>query len=149
MRLVSRLAAVVAIMFVLAAVWQVVPFAQEGDATATLFLNMATDDLWTAQMIETYAGTVLGMGHPVVIFLNVRGVRLQSKTTPQPKAGLSGKTPVDMLKGLIEKGAAVHVCPTCTEQAGMSPKDWIDGVKAAGPETVKIQMDPSTKVMSY
>jgi hypothetical protein len=37
----------------------------------------------------------------------------------------------------------------CSDNAGMTPADWIDGTKPGGAETIKMQMAPATKVMSY
>ena len=115
----------------------------------TLFVNLTTDDAWTAQMAFTYADKVLDTGHPVVVFLNVRAVRLADRNIPHHRGGLSGKAPAEMLKSLMAKGATVYVCPSCTTQAGMTKADWIDGVKAGGPDTIEVQMAQTTKVMSY
>jgi predicted peroxiredoxin len=49
----------------------------------TLFLDMTSDDAWTAQMGLGYAEQVLAAGYPVVVFLNVRAVRLADRTLPQ------------------------------------------------------------------
>lgn len=114
-----------------------------------LFLNLTSDDAWTAQMAFTYAGMVLERGHPVTVFLNVRGVRLADKNVPQRRDGVTGKAPRTLLRALIDKGATVYVCAMCTKEAGMTQEDWIDGVKPGGPETIQAQMAPSTKVMSY
>jgi hypothetical protein len=37
----------------------------------------------------------------------------------------------------------------CSDNAGMSRADWIEGSEPGGPEVIKIQMAPATKVMSY
>lgn len=126
--------------------------AAENDANATastLFINLTTDDAWTAHMALFYAEQVRAMGHPVAIFLNVRGVRLADRTAAQEADALSGKTSREMLLDLIDKGATVYVCRMCTKVAGMNESDWIDGAKAGDAETIRLQMAPTTRTMSY
>jgi predicted peroxiredoxin len=118
-------------------------------APTTLFLNVTTDDVWEFQMAMSYAEKVHGLGHPVVVFLNARAVRWAHRDAPQPVLADSSLMPRDRLAELIERGIQVHVCPSCTQYAGLSTDVWIDGVVAGGPETIAIQMDPGTKVMSY
>lgn len=148
--LVSRFVVIVFFAVVVAmAATQQQASATEGDTQSTLFLNLTSDDPWSAQMALGYASKVLDLGHPVVVFLNVRAVRLADKNTPGAPGALSGKTPAELLQGLMQSGATVYVCPSCTKAAGLSDDDWIDGVKAGGPETIEVQMAPSTRVMSY
>jgi predicted peroxiredoxin len=127
----------------------VVPTHAEDRPDTTLFLNLTTDDTWTATMALGYAGKVREAGYPVVVFLNVRGVRVADKNFPPDRYGPGEKTPKEILEGLIAAGATVYVCPMCSENAGMSQADWIDGAKPGGEETIKVQMAPSTQVMSY
>jgi predicted peroxiredoxin len=115
----------------------------------TLFMNLTTDDTWTATMALAYAGKVLKAGYPVVVFLNVRGVHVASKNFPPDRYAPGNKTPKEMLEGLIAEGATVYVCPMCSKIADLAETDWIDGTKPGGPETIKVQMAPATKVMSY
>ena len=115
----------------------------------TLFLNLTTDDTWTATMALGYAGKVREAGYPVVVFLNVRGVRVADRNFPPDRRGPGDKTPQEILVDLIAAGATVYVCPMCSENEGMTQADWIEGSKPGGPETIKIQMAPATKVMSY
>ncbi len=118
-------------------------------ADTTLFMNLTTDDTWTATMALTYAGKAQEAGYPVVVFLNVRGVRVADKNFPPDRRGPGGKTPKELLEGLIAKGVTVYVCPMCSNNAGMTQADWVEGSKPGGPEVMKIQMAPATKVMSY
>ncbi|MBK8907597.1 MAG: DsrE family protein [Rhodospirillales bacterium] len=149
MRMRRLLPAFVAILMLAMAV--VLP-GQEGHASederGTLFLNLTTDDPWTADMALTYAGKVRSMGYPVVVFLNVKGVRLANKAGTQ-EPGQDGVPPRDKLIKLINDGATVHVCQMCTKAAGMSQTDWIEGTKPGNEETIRIQMGEHTKVISY
>lgn len=122
--------------------------AEEGDKTR-LFLNLTTDDVWTSQMAFTYANKVLDQGHEVVVFLNVRAVRLAHRDIPQPVYGQRDTTARQDLEALIGRGARVFVCPGCTLQAGMTPDDWIEGVEPGGPALIALQLDPGSKILSY
>lgn len=115
----------------------------------TLFVNMTTDDPWTAHMALNYAQQVQSMGHPVVLFLNVRAVRLANKALPDGEADADAKAARQALQAMIANGATVYVCGMCTKKAGMTEADWIDGVKPGGKETIAVQMAASTRTISY
>lgn len=115
----------------------------------TLLVNLTTDDVWTSQMAFGYANAVLDAGHDVVLFLNVRAVTLANADIPQHTEGLRGRTAREELAALLERGARIFVCGPCTEQAGLSPEDWIEGAEMGGPALINIQMAPGTAVMSY
>ena len=100
-----------------------------GDTTKTrLFLNLTSDDVWSNQMAFGYANKVMDQGHEVVVFLNVRAVKLAHRSIPQPVDPQRELTARDELTALMERGARVFVCPGCTIKAGLSQEDWIDGV---------------------
>ncbi len=121
-----------------------------GDTTKTrLFLNLTSDDVWSNQMAFGYANKVMDQGHEVVVFLNVRAVKLAHRSIPQPVEAQRGMTAREELAALMERGARVFACPGCTVQAGMSQEDWIDGIEAGGPELIALQMDPLSMIVSY
>ena len=121
-----------------------------GDTSKTrLFLNLTGDDVWSNQMAFGYANKVMDQGHEVVVFLNVRAVKLAHRSIPQPVEPQRGLTAREELTALMERGARVFLCPSCTVQAGMSRDDWIDGVVAGGPELIALQMDPLSMIVSY
>lgn len=130
----------------LAALVLATPAAQPraADAPTTLFVNLTTDDAWTNEMGLFYAEKVLEAGHPVVVFLNVRAVRIGVRDVAAEL-----KPAQDALKALMAKGAKVHVCGMCTKRAGLTQEQWIEGSVAGGAETVAIQMNPATRVLSY
>lgn len=116
---------------------------------STLFINLTSDDPWTAKMAFHYAKQVQEIGHPVVVFLNVRGVRLADKAIPDGSADPDTQAAQETLQAMIADGATVYVCRMCTTKAEMSESDWIEGVKPGSKETIDIQMAESTRVMSY
>jgi predicted peroxiredoxin len=123
--------------------------AHDAPEKSVLFISLTSGDLWDCQMAMGYAERVHSMGYQVVLFLNVRGVKLANKNLPQPTMAGLKKTPAEMLTTLMQHGVDVYVCPMCMEQAGMTKDDFIEGAKEANPEMVAIQMDANTKVMSY
>jgi predicted peroxiredoxin len=148
----NRLRTIVVAVLVLAAAVAIAgtrAAANDAPEKSTLFVSITSGDLWECQMALGYASRVHDMGYDVVIFLNVRGIRLANKNLPQPTMATLKKTPTEMLTTLMESGVDVYVCPMCMEYAGMTVDDFIAGAKQAGPEMVAIQMDPTTKVMSY
>ena len=125
------------------------PAAAQEQAQTRLLVNLTSDDVWTNQMAFGFANKVMDAGYEVVLFLNVRAVRVAHRDVPQPVEGMRGKTAREELEALVARGARVFVCPSCTAQAGMTPDDWIDGVEAGGPELIALQMDPLTRTISY
>ncbi|MFQ3587973.1 MAG: DsrE family protein [Fimbriimonadaceae bacterium] len=111
----------------------------------TLFLNLTTSDAWTNEMALSYGKKVLELGHDVVVFLNVRAVEVARK---EPPADLQQAN--KDLAALQAMGARVFVCGACSRRAGLKvPDDWMDGVRAGGDETIRVQMAPDTSVLSY
>ncbi len=117
--------------------------------STTLFVNLTTDDAWTADMAFHYARQVRQMGHPVVLFLNVRAVTLANKAMAEGTDAAELAATQERLKTLIADGATVYVCGMCTERAGLTSDDWIDGVLPGSKDTIQVQLAPSTKVMSF
>ncbi|MEO1089646.1 MAG: DsrE family protein [Pseudomonadota bacterium] len=116
----------------------------------TLFLNLKSDDVWTQQMAFQFARNYVELtGGDLVTFLNVRAVGIGNTEVPQHTTALTGKTPQALLTDLIADGAQVFLCVGCTQQAGLSIDDRIDGVEPSGPELHEILAAPGTKVMSY
>lgn len=110
-----------------------------------LFLNLTTNDAWTNEMALSYGARALDAGHRVVVFLNVRAVEV-ARRTPAPDLKKANESLVDLQK----RGAEIHVCRACTLRSGMTPvDDWIEGAKTGSDETMRIQMDSGTSVMSY
>lgn len=144
-----RRSILIACLTLFAAVSTPVSTASASDDPTTLFINLYSDDVWTQQMALGFAKRVQGMGHPVVVFLNVRAVTLANSAAPAHTHAMSGRTGQEMIQELIAGGARVFLCPSCTRQAGLSLENRIEGVEPGSPETIAIMMDPNTKVMSW
>ncbi len=85
----------------------------------------------------------------MIVFLNVRAVTIANKKVPQHKGAITGKTAAELIKELLDDGARVFVCPTCTKQAGLDIDDRLEGIEPGGPEFRKLLMAPNTKIISY
>lgn len=120
-----------------------------------LFINLTTDDTWAAAKAIMFAHQkVLKKGHkPVAIWLNVRGIYLIDKKRPSHVHGLmkeKGTSIHDMLRAFIKDGGLVIACRACSKAAGLTKKDFIDGVMMGNEELVLgILFDPNVKTLSW
>ncbi len=120
------------------------------DEQKTIFYNVTTDEAWAAGMALGQASKALESGYKVVIFLNVRGVFIASKSFATDTNGLVGMSLQDMLKAAMDKGAQAIICPMCMGKAGMTMDDVVDGVVKGGPDvTMKAMTADDTVVISY
>ena len=116
----------------------------------TIFYNITSDDTWAAGMALGQANKALDSGYKVVIFLNVRGVYLASKSFNSDIAIASSMSLQDMLKGAMKKGATAIICPRCMKKAGITQDDLIEGIVKGGPDvTLKAMTADDTVVISY
>jgi sulfur relay (sulfurtransferase) complex TusBCD TusD component (DsrE family) len=106
------------------------PAAQAADQPS-LFVNLTTDDAHRARMALSFATNQIERQHPVTVFLNDRGVLIGSKA----KTG-DFEAQQKMLGVLMEKGAAILICPMCMKHYGVAEADVIDGVKVSNPDLV-------------
>jgi predicted peroxiredoxin len=116
----------------------------------TIFYNLTTEEAWAAGMALGQANKALENGYAVVIFLNVRGVFIASKTFQTDTNAATGMSLQDLLKAAMAKGAQVIICPMCMGKAGMTMDDIIDGVVKGGPDvTLPLMTDDDTTVISF
>ena len=120
-----------------------------------LFVNLTTDDTWAAAKAILFAHEkVLKQGHkPVAIWLNVRGIYLIDKKRPSHVHGLmkeKGQSIQDMLRAFMNDGGIVIACAACSQAAGLTESDFIDGVQMGNPKLVKgLLFDPNVKTLSW
>lgn len=120
-----------------------------------LFVNLTTDDTWSAAKAIFFAHEkALKNGHkPVVIWLNVRAVYLADKKRPSHVHGLmreSNTSIQDMLSAFINDGGTVIMCGTCSQAAGLTQADYIDGVQMGTSDLVSgLLFDPNVKTLSW
>lgn len=108
-------------------------FAVADDAKSRLFVNLTTDDTWSAAKAIMFAHQKsLANGHDTAIWLNVRGVYLADKKRPSHIPGPMAKAGTsihDMLTAFIADGGTVLMCQACSNAAGLTKADYIDGVE--------------------
>lgn len=120
-----------------------------------LFVNLTTDDTWAAGKAILFAHEkVLKRGHkPVAIWLNVRAIYLADKKRPSHVHGLmkeQGKSIQDMLQAFVSDGGLVIACAACSQAAGLTEEDFIEGVQMGNPDLVMgLLFDPQVKTLSW
>ncbi len=125
------------------------------DGKPGLFVNLTTDDTWSAAKAISFAHQkALKNGHePVAIWLNVRGVYLADKKRPSHVHGLmaeSGTSIQDMLTAFIADGGQVIMCSACSKAAGLTQADYIDGVTmGTWPVVEGLLFDPDVKSLAW
>ncbi len=129
--------------------------ASHADSKGGLFVNLTTDDTWSAAKAILFAHEkVLKNGYqPVAIWMNVRGIYLIDKKRASHVHGLmadKGKSIQDMLRDFMADGGIVIACGACSKAAGLNKQDFIDGVTMGNPELVQgILFDPKVKTLSW
>jgi sulfur relay (sulfurtransferase) complex TusBCD TusD component (DsrE family) len=132
-----------------------VSVANAAEEKGGLFVNLTTDDTWAAAKAILFAHEkVLKRGHkPVAIWLNVRGIYLADKKRPSHVHGLmkeKGQSIQDMLRAFMNEGGIVIACMACSQAAGLTEADFIDGVQMGNPDLVMgLLFDPSVKTLSW
>ena len=120
-----------------------------------LFINLTTDDTWSAAKAIMFAHEkALKNGHsPVAIWMNVRAVYLADKKRASHVHGLmrdSNMSIQDMLTAFIKDGGMVIMCQACSKAAGLTKADYIDGVTMGDWATIEsILFDPNVKTLSW
>lgn len=124
-------------------------------AKGGLFVNLTTDDTWSAAKAILFAHEkVLKKGYkPVTIWMNVRAIYLLDKKRASHIHGLmaeDGRSIQDMLKAFMADGGTVIACAACSKAAGLTSEDFIEGVKMGRPELVhSLLFDPAVKTLSW
>jgi predicted peroxiredoxin len=152
MSYIIRLLAIVAIA---ATTLTTAPAASAQEAKPGLFVNLTTDDTWSAAKAIMFAHEkALKNGHePVAIWLNVRGVYLADKKRASHVHGLmaeSGTSIQDMLSAFIADGGRVIMCAACSAAAGLTQADYIEGVEMGSwPVVESLLFDPNVKTLAW
>lgn len=153
MRNIKRLFAAFAVMLI--GVAAVAPAATAEEGKQGLFVNLTTDDTWSAAKAIMFAHEkALKNGHePVAIWLNVRGVYLADKKRASHVHGLmaeQGTSIQDMLANFMADGGRVIMCGACSEAAGLTEVDYIDGVEmGTWPVIEELLFAPDVKTLAW
>lgn len=132
------------------------PIAQaEADPDRGLFINLTTDDTWSAAKAIMFAHEkALKGGHePVAIWLNVRAVYLADRNRASHVHGLmreQNRSIQDMLTDFIADGGQVIMCGACSAAAGLTKEDYIAGVTMGNwPVVEALLFDPNVATLSW
>jgi sulfur relay (sulfurtransferase) complex TusBCD TusD component (DsrE family) len=123
----------------------------EADAAPGLFINLTTDDTWSAAMALSFAQQALDNDYePVTVWLNVRAVYLADSNRPPHTHGMLDSNMHQMMRQFMQNGGRILACPTCTEAAGLTPDDYIDGVEMGEPSIVlPLLSDENTQTLAW
>ncbi|MGC9418575.1 MAG: hypothetical protein ACP5EN_06325 [Rhodovulum sp.] len=124
------------------------------DAKPGLFINLTTDDTWAAAKAIMFAHEKsLKNGHKTAIWMNVRAVYLADRKRPSHVHGLladQGVSIQDMLANFMADGGVVIMCQACSQAAGLTVEDYIDGVQMGTFPLVESWLfDPEVKTLSW
>jgi sulfur relay (sulfurtransferase) complex TusBCD TusD component (DsrE family) len=116
-----------------------------------LLINLTTDDTWSANMAIGLAQRAVDQEvAPVIIFLNVRGVYLGDRERLPATEGNSEQNIHEKLQAFVAAGGQVIACPSCSQEAGLTQADYLEGVVVGEPGgIVPFLTDPNITVISY
>ena len=115
------------------------------DTHGSLFVNLTTDESHRADMAMAFSKAMMERDHPVVVWLNDKGVLIASKE----HAGKFAEQQ-KMLSALMSKGATVIACPMCMKHYGVKEVDLIEGVKVGNPDlTGDLLFKEDTKTLTW
>ena len=118
--------------------------------TGTLFVNLTTDDTWSAGMAINFAGMAIKRGHKVTVFLNAYAVRLVDTSITHNINGSKNKTVQEMISDIQKKGVKVIVCGGCIKKAGITKDQLLKGVVIGNADIIfPALFESNTKVMSW
>ncbi len=112
---------------------------------AALFINLTSDDPHRVNMALSFGMKQLDRGHPLTIFLNDKAVYVGSRANADKFAEQQAT-----IAALLEKGAAVFICPMCMEHYGVEQADLIPGLKISNPDAIgEYLFKPNTRTLTW
>lgn len=118
---------------------------QTVEKDVALFINLIDDEPHRVRMALSFGMKFLELGHPLIIFLNDRGVLVGSKNNADQFVEQQ-----KMLNNLIQKGAVVFICPMCMEHYGVKETDLLPGLRIANaPSLEEYLFKPGTRTLTW
>lgn len=115
-----------------------------------LFVSLTSGVAQTQGVALVLANQALSQKAPVRILLCSDGGQLAVKDKESPALKPSGKSPKEMLQGLMKAGAKVEVCALFLPNSDLKPTDLIEGIAVAKPaEVAAYILQPNVKALSY
>ena len=116
-----------------------------------MFFNIisgAEEDPHSVTMALQLAGHALDDGREVVLFFNVRGVGVPTKDLADDLA-FHAEPIKTLLHDLMQRGAAVHVCPHCMAALDVTEADLVPGAVVTDREMLFATLRSNTNVFTY
>lgn len=115
-----------------------------------LLLNITSgvDDPHAVTMALQLAGHGLDDGREVVLFFNVRGVKIPT-TGLDPLLAHRDKPIRTLLADCIKRGAIVYVCPHCMKAMDIEQDQLVDRARVATSKTLFAGLDSNAAVFTY
>ena len=123
-----------------------------GSAEAIVFFSVThdgADDPQRLDMAMKLAGFSLDEDRRVVMFFNVRGVRVPTQAFSDTLSFKDDKTIKAQLASLIDRGAEVHVCPICMKALDVQEGDLVEGAQVTTRPKLFSTIGPGTTVFTY
>lgn len=115
------------------------------ETEGTLIVNLTTDESHRADMAMAFSKGMMERGHPIVVWLNDKGVLIAA----QEHAGKFAAQQ-ETLATLINDGATVIACPMCMKHYGVAETDLLDGVQVGNPDlTESFLFKEGTKTLTW
>ena len=125
--------------------------AEDTGSTPIMMFNITSgpmEDTHAVTMALQLAGHALADGREVVLFFNVRGVRVPTKELPKDLA-FKAEPISELLDSVMKQGAEVHVCPHCMKALDITAEDLIPGAVVTDREKLFSKIGSNTVVFSY
>jgi len=144
-------------LFLASALWACSPGADAGNPPSvdadppTLILNITSggeENPHAVTMALQLAGHALDEGRTTVLFFNVRGVKTPTVQFPDSVA-FRDRPIKELLLGLMDRGAEVHVCPHCMAALEVNAEDLLPGARVTDSGVLFGHMKTNTVVFTY
>lgn len=123
---------------------------QPAQPEADKLVILSSDSLQTQGMALVLANALEARGNAIHVLLCDQAGQLAVDDYQPDSLAPRDMTPKDLLKDLMDKGAAVQVCALFLPNSEYSEADLIDGVTVAKPPEIAGLMDqPDTEVLTY
>lgn len=122
----------------------------QAQSPTEVFVGINSGVPQTQGVAMVLAGQALAQKAAVRILLCSDGGQLAVKDKESPTLKPSGKSPKEMLQGLMKAGAKVEVCALFLPNTDLKPTDLIEGIAVAKPADVATHvLQPNVKTLSF
>jgi predicted peroxiredoxin len=120
-----------------------------GTDTTVIHLSHFGDNLHAAVMALKISRAVLKHKVPVVLFLDLEGVRLADRRQPQELRWGSGEPISTYFNAFLKDGGKIMVCPHCASAAGLDAASLRENARIASDDELGELIAGASKIMDY